>query len=96
MSSRIAYTFHEVTRFTDSKVRLLEAHLIGYSGADFYGVKLRVLLCAFIRESFMFTTLEALRNEIEQDCSFAREYLVNDETLQLAKSDPRLVSNSHS
>ncbi len=46
--------------------RLLEAHLLGFSG-DLYGRDLAVALGEYIRPEERFTSLEALRRRIEQD-----------------------------
>lgn len=70
--------FYILFSFEDSKVRLLEAHLIDYSGPDFYDENLRVILCAFMRESLKFTTVESLKTEIQTDCDFATKSLAKD------------------
>lgn len=49
--------------------------MLDYSGPDFYNETIGVVLCAFIRESLKFTTVEALKLEISTDCEFAREIL---------------------
>ena len=46
--------------------RLLEAHLLNYSG-DLYGKTLDVELVAFIRPEQKFASIDALRQQIEQD-----------------------------
>ena len=61
--------------FEDSRVRLLEAHLIDYNGPNFYDSKLRLVLVGFIRESKKFESLDALKDAIWSDCEFARQWL---------------------
>ncbi len=61
--------------FEDSRVRLLEAHLLDYSGPNFYGGKLRLILVAFIRESKKFDSLDELKKAIWDDCELARVWL---------------------
>ena len=76
--------------FEDSKVRLLEAHLLDYNGPDFYEVTLRVMLCAFIRTTYKFTSLEELKSEIQLDCDYAREWLHRDPELHSLQHHPFL------
>lgn len=64
--------------FEDSKVRLLEAHLLDYTGPDFYDMNVRIVLCAHIRDSLKFTSIQGLIDEIHHDCEFARSWLEND------------------
>ena len=71
--------------FEDSKVRLLEAHIIGYNGEDFYGKPIRVVLCGWIRPTLRFTTVEALREEISADCVFASEAMDRETDLSHAQ-----------
>lgn len=73
--------------FEDSKVRLLEAHLMDYTGPDFYDVRIRVLLCAFIRSSSKFTTIDELTAAISRDCEFGRVWLSTDPEFIQASSD---------
>jgi FAD synthase len=76
--------------FEDSKVRLLEAHLMDYSGPDFYDVRIRVLLCAFIRNSSKFESIDELTSAISTDCEFARGWLTSDPNFVQARDDPFL------
>ena len=71
--------------FDDSKIRLLEAHLLDYTGPDFYDVEVRIVLCAFIRESLKFTSMEDLKTEIWNDCQFGREWLSKDNEMSSAR-----------
>ena len=68
--------------FEDSKVRLLEAHLVDYTGPDFYGEEIRIALCAYVREALKFSSLEELKNEIWKDCEFARVSLEKEADLK--------------
>jgi FAD synthase len=76
--------------FEDSKIRLLEAYLIDYNGPDFYGETLRVLLCGHVRDSLKFTTLEALKDEISNDCQMTVKLLENEKDLFQARNHPSL------
>jgi FAD synthase len=73
--------------FEDSRTRLLEAHLLDYNGEDFYNVKIRVLLCAYIRESLKFESIDELISAIDTDCAFTREWLDTDEVFSSLKHD---------
>lgn len=77
--------------FEDSKVRLLEAHLLDYVGPDFYDARIRVLLCAFIRSSSKFASIDELTSAISKDCEYARMWLTTDPALVEASKDPFLV-----
>ncbi|QLE56874.1 bifunctional riboflavin kinase/FAD synthetase [Nostoc sp. TCL26-01] len=52
----------------------VEVHLLDWSG-DLYGKKLAVKLVEFLRPEQKFPSLEALKNQIQQDCTVAREVL---------------------
>ena len=80
--------------FEDSKVRLLEAHLIDYSGPDFYGEDIRIVLCAYIREALKFECVEDLKTEIWEDCEVARQVLEKDQVFASHRNDPFLEFNS--
>jgi len=67
--------------FEDSTIRLLEAHLIDYKGPDFYNASVRILLCAFIRESYKFESMDELITAIQADCDFATHWFTHDDTL---------------
>ncbi len=51
---------------SSSGIISLEAHLLGYSG-DLYGALLRFTLHRFLREEEQFTTLDALKTQLEKD-----------------------------
>ena len=51
----------------------VEVHLFDWSG-DLYGKKLVVKLEKFLRRETKFATLEALKNQIQLDCSAARDF----------------------
>lgn len=80
--------------FEDSEVRLLEAHLIDYSGTDFYGQDIRIVLCAYIREALKFSSLDELKCEIWKDCEFARHKLEKEAHLAELKNHPFLKFGS--
>lgn len=46
---------------------LLETHLLGYTGGDLYGETVRVSLLRMLREERRFSSVEALREQVEQD-----------------------------
>ncbi len=73
--------------FDDSTVRLLEAHLLDYNGPDFYGTELRVILCAYIRGSLKFNSVDELKGAIQADCDFARFHLGTDTDMLNSKHD---------
>ena len=80
--------------FEDSKVRLLEAHLIDFNGPNFYGKRLRLILCAFIRPTLKFESIESLKDEIWNDCEFAREWLQKDQSSKELEGSAFLNWNS--
>ena len=53
----------------------VEAHFIHKFDADFYGATIRVVSCGILRQMGAFTTLDALIQEINQDCTIATEKL---------------------
>ena len=59
--------------FSDSKTRLIEAYLMNYTGADFYGQHVRILICGYIRTSIKFDSVDSLRSEIARDVAFSLE-----------------------
>jgi riboflavin kinase/FMN adenylyltransferase len=50
----------------------VEVHLLNWSG-DLYGKNLLVQLIKFLRPEQKFTSLEALKNQIQLDCKIAQE-----------------------
>ncbi|WP_231867036.1 MULTISPECIES: bifunctional riboflavin kinase/FAD synthetase [unclassified Anabaena] len=52
----------------------IEVHLFNWSG-DLYSKKLAVELVEFLRPEQKFSSLEALKNQIQQDCTIAKEVL---------------------
>jgi riboflavin kinase/FMN adenylyltransferase len=58
----------------NGKEQRFEVHLFGFSG-DLYGQSLRVGLVDFIRPEQGFPSLEALKQQIEQDCLAAKKLL---------------------
>ncbi|BAZ30123.1 riboflavin biosynthesis protein RibF [Cylindrospermum sp. NIES-4074] len=55
----------------------VEVHLLDWSG-DLYGKKLTVQLVKFLRPEQKFPSLEALKTQIQLDCTVAREVLRNE------------------
>lgn len=58
------------TFYAESTERLLEAHVIGYTG-DLYGTELRVDLKAFLREQIPFRTAQELIDQMHGDVAHA-------------------------
>lgn len=61
------------------KPRLLEAHLLDFSG-DLYGHSLEVRFAALLRPERNFPSLDALRQQIGLDCQAAREAMARPST----------------
>lgn len=59
---------------SDSAVRTIEAHLLGYAG-DLYGHRLRVDFVGRMRSEKPFESLESLRGQLSADASLASEIL---------------------
>ncbi|WP_225977552.1 bifunctional riboflavin kinase/FAD synthetase [Nostoc sp. CENA543] len=57
----------------------VEVHLLDWSG-DLYGKKLTVQLVEFLRSEQKFPSLEALKNQIQQDCAIAKKLLLQKNT----------------
>ena len=55
----------------------VEAHLLDYSGGPLYDCTLRLTYCLFLRAESKFPTLEALKNQLAQDCEAARRWAEN-------------------
>ena len=60
----------------DGTKRLLETHLFGFRGL-LYGLKLRVELYDKIRDEKKFSSVEELRQQIEQDSNKIKELMAN-------------------
>ena len=58
----------------ESKRPLLEVHLFDFEG-DLYGRQLRVALVDYLRPEAKFDTLEALKEQMAEDCRRARASL---------------------
>lgn len=52
-----------------------EVHLLGWSGPEFYGQTLQVVLAHYLRPEQKFPSLEALKQQIQEDCRQAWGYL---------------------
>jgi riboflavin kinase/FMN adenylyltransferase len=57
----------------DGSSRVLEAHLLDFSG-DLYGNELELRFLKFLREERKMRSLEQLREQISMDCAAAREF----------------------
>ena len=53
----------------------IEVHLMDYEGRDFYGRRLAVVICGFLRPEMKFDGLDALLNRIKTDIGMARSQL---------------------
>lgn len=53
----------------------IEVHLMDYEGRDFYGGRLAVVICGFLRPEMKFDGLDALMNRIQTDIGMARSQL---------------------
>ncbi len=53
----------------------IEVHLMDYEGCDFYGRRLAVIICGFLRPEMKFNGLEALLNRIQTDIGMSRSQL---------------------
>ena len=60
----------------DGSRRLLETHLFGFKGL-LYGIKLRVELYEKIRDEKKFSSVDELRQQIEQDFNKIKELMAN-------------------
>ena len=60
---------------------LLEVHLLSFSG-DIYGRYIQVSFLAPIRREQQFASLDALTEQIRQDCEMAREYIADNDLFQ--------------
>ena len=61
----------------NGQVPTVEVHLLDWSG-NLYGTFLRVQLEKFLRSEQKFPSLDALKNQITQDCMIARQTLSQD------------------
>ncbi|CAB3409424.1 unnamed protein product [Caenorhabditis bovis] len=52
--------------------RSMEIHVIGYEGPDFYNETLKGLMIGFIRKMDKYESLDALKEAIAKDISYAR------------------------
>lgn len=74
--------------FDDVQQRTLEAYLChDFSGRDFYGEQMQLIVCAFLRPQAKFDSLEALIEAITTDVDFGRSALDSSELMPF-KDDP--------
>jgi FAD synthase len=55
--------------------KTIEPHILHDFKSDFYGARLNLLLCGYIRPELKFDSLEALIEAIQSDISISREWL---------------------
>ncbi|KAF0699277.1 Aste57867_10151 [Aphanomyces stellatus] len=75
--------------FFQNKEKTIEPHLLHEFKADFYGAKLNLVLCAYLRPEENFPSLDALIDAIQSDISLSREWLDCDQG-QAIKEDELL------
>ncbi len=61
----------------------IEVHLMDYEGCDFYGGRLAVVICGFLRPEIKFDGLDALLNRIKTDIGMARSQLDSERWSQI-------------
>ncbi|CAN0149589.1 unnamed protein product [Scytosiphon promiscuus] len=74
--------------YFDNKAKTVEPHLLHDFDEDFYGQKLHVLLCGFIRNELNFNSLDELIVAIADDIKFAKEKFKDPNVSKLATEDP--------
>eukprot|EP00903_Cladosiphon_okamuranus_P016154 g14908.t2 len=74
--------------YFDNKAKTVEPHLLHEFGEDFYGEKLHLLLCGFIRNELNFNSLDELIVAIADDIKFAKERFKDPAVCALATDDP--------
>ncbi|KIW10783.1 hypothetical protein PV08_10082 [Exophiala spinifera] len=75
--------------FYKNTMRSVEIHILHDFDFDFYGAALNLLMLAFIRPEYDYTSLEALVEDIKTDCEVARRSLQR-EAYEKFKGDPWL------
>ncbi|CAM9094023.1 unnamed protein product [Pylaiella littoralis] len=73
--------------YFDNKAKTVEPHLLHEFSEDFYGEKLHVLLCGFIRNELNFNSLDELVVAIADDIKFAKEIFEDPAVFALATDD---------
>ncbi len=58
--------------------QVVEAHLLGYDGPDFYGSRIEISFISSIRKEQKFTSVDALKAQIARDITQAQEILARD------------------
>jgi riboflavin kinase/FMN adenylyltransferase len=71
--ARIAEDEHPAAVYADPKRKVLEAHLLDFSG-DLYGKSVTLRIVEKLREDRVFTDLHEAKTHITEDIAKAREY----------------------
>ncbi|CAN0023890.1 unnamed protein product, partial [Ascophyllum nodosum] len=74
--------------YFDNSEKTVEPHLLHKFDEDFYGEKLHLLLCGFIRNELNFNSLEDLIAAIGDDIRYAKRKFEEPEVASLAVDDP--------
>ena len=72
--------------FKDVKEKTVEPHIIHEFKDDFYGTRLKLVLCSYIRPEAAFPSMEALVDEIRNDVLTARRALGDAEHAAIRKA----------
>jgi cytidyltransferase-like protein len=67
---------YDAALYADSRRKLLESHLLSYSGGDLYGCELSIEIIKKIREDKRFDSEIALRAAIAKDIADARDFFL--------------------
>lgn len=76
--------------FYNNTVRSAEVHVLHKFSADFYGVKMRLLILGYIRDEQNYDGLDALIEDINMDCEVAKKSLERQGWKPLGGKDGKL------
>jgi riboflavin kinase len=68
-----------------NQTKSMETHLIHTFSDDFYGTELRICLAGYLRDEKNFTSLDALKEAIQNDITMAKEFLIKPEFQRLSQ-----------